>query len=164
MGKSDGTHKKEARALRLFHAIRITSDRLEFATADLLANNGLTIGQFLIMEVLCHNGPMNQTSLATLIGRSGGNVTFIVRNLVKTGLVRQETTVEDRRHRRISMTSEGYDLFMSIYPAFIDIYTQISSAIDAKDQKRLLRTCQSISDAITATRQVDLEADPEHVE
>jgi len=160
MGKSDGTHKKEARALRLFHTIRLTSDRLEFASADLLSKNSLTMGQFLIMEVLCHNGPMNQTSLATLIGRSGGNVTLIVRNLVKSGLVRQETTVEDRRHRRISMTSEGYDLFMSIYPAFIDIYTLISSGIDSKDQKKLLRICQSISDAVVTSQQTVLEEDP----
>ncbi len=144
MAKSGNPPKKEARALRLFHTLRSTADQLESASLSLLSKHGLTLSQFLVMEALAHKGPMNQKSIGAQIGRSGGNITMVIRNLTKGGYVRNERSGADGRQRKISMTSEGYDLFMSVYPAFIDIYVSLFAPLAGKDQKRLAKLCASI--------------------
>jgi len=150
MAKSGNPQKKEARAIRLFHTVRATADQLEAASLSLLSQSGLTLSQFLLMETLAHNGPMNQKSIGLHIGRSGGNITMVVRNLVKAGFVRQERSGSDGRQRKISMTSEGYDLFMSIYPAFIDTYMSIFKSLPGKEQRRLIKLCAAISPSVSA--------------
>jgi MarR family 2-MHQ and catechol resistance regulon transcriptional repressor len=149
MAKSGNLHKKETRVLRLFHTIRSTADQLEAATLSLLSQSSLTLSQFLVMESLAHNGPMNQKTIGTHIGRSGGNITMVIRNLVKAGYVRQERFGADGRQRRISMTSEGYDLFMKVYPVFIVTYINMFKPLVGKDQKRLIKLCASISPNIS---------------
>lgn len=131
--------------MRLFHTMRATSDHIVSASMPLLAQHGLTLSQFLVMEALAHNGPMNQKSIGAQIGRSGGNITMVIRNLVKGGYVRNDRSGADGRQRKINMTSEGYDLFMSVYPSFIDIYVLLFDSIPGKDQKRLAKLCSSIA-------------------
>jgi DNA-binding MarR family transcriptional regulator len=149
MAKSGNPQKKEARVLRLFHKIRSTADQLEAATLPLLSQSGLTLSQFLVMESLAHNGPMNQKTIGMHIGRSSGNITLVIRNQVKAGYVRQERSGVDGRERKISMTSEGYDLFMSVYPSFIDTYLRIFDPLPSKEQKRLIKLCASISPSVS---------------
>jgi len=149
MAKSGNPQKKEARAIRLFHTVRSTADQLEAATLPLLSQSGLTLSQFLLMESLAHNGPMNQKTIGVHIGRSGGNITMVVRNLVKAGYVRQERSGSDGRQRKISMTSEGYDLFMSIYPSFIDTYLNIFKPLAGKEQRKLIKLCATISPSVS---------------
>jgi len=157
MAKSANPQKKESRVIRLFHTIRSTADQLEAASLPLLNKSGLTLSQFLVMESLAHNGPMNQKTIGTHIGRSGGNVTMVIRNLVKAGYVRQERSGADGRQRKISMTSEGYDLFMSIYPYFVDTYLNIFKPLAGKDQKRLIRLCASISPSVSVEGLDDMD-------
>ena len=145
MAKSGNTRKKETRILRLFHSIRSAANHLESASSRLLIRSGLTLSQFLVMEALAHHGPQNQKSIGDLIGRSGGNITLIIRNLVKGGYVRQERSGSDGRQRKIQMTSEGYDLFMSIYPDFIETYVEVFNPLEGKDQKRLIKFCATIT-------------------
>ena len=74
---------------------------------------------------------------------------MVIRNLVKAGYVRQERFGADGRQRRISMTSEGYDLFMKVYPVFIVTYINMFKPLVGKDQKRLIKLCASISPNIS---------------
>lgn len=159
MAKSGNPPKKEARALRLFHTVRSTADQLVSASMPLLTQHGLTLSQFLVMEALAHKGPMNQKAIGAQIGRSGGNITMVIRNLVKGGYVRNDRFNADGRQRKISMTSEGYDLFMSVYPEFIDIYVDFFSPIPGKEQKRLTKLCSSIAPSSLAD-EVDEDDDP----
>ncbi len=160
MAKSSSSHKKDQRALKLFHGIREAADALASALQPLLASHKVSLSQFLAMEALCHAGPMNQKQLGAKIGRSGGNVTLVVRNLVKGGWVRQEVEGEDRRYKKVSMTSEGYTLFMAIYPDFIAMNVQIASILDGKDQKKLIRLCRSLK-GYADSPQDELELDEE---
>lgn len=157
MAKLGNPHKKETRVLRLFHTIRSTADQLDAAALSLLSQSGLTLSQFLVLESLAHSGPMNQKTIGTHIGRSGGNITMVIRNLVKAGYVRQERSGTDGRQRKISMTSEGYVIFMAIYPIFISTYVTIFKSLVGKDQKRLIKLCTSISPTISVNELADDE-------
>src|SRR5437868_4309968 len=62
-----------------------------------LAAVGLTEGQFGVLEMLLHLGPLSQREIGRKQFRSGGNVTVVVDNLEKRGLVHRERDRDDRR-------------------------------------------------------------------
>src|SRR5687767_7844207 len=61
------------------------------------AGEGLTETQFGVLEALYHLGPMCQRDVGRKVLKSCGNVTFVLDNLARAGLVRRQPSVEDRR-------------------------------------------------------------------
>ncbi|MDD3799328.1 MAG: MarR family transcriptional regulator, partial [Novosphingobium sp.] len=55
-----------------------------------LADEDLTQSQFGVLEMLFHLGPLSQGSIGQKLLKSGGNVTLVLDNLQKRGLVRRE--------------------------------------------------------------------------
>ena len=51
-----------------------------------LADSGLTLTQFAVLEALYHLGPMSLTDIAQKVLTTGGNLTMVVGNLGKAGL------------------------------------------------------------------------------
>jgi MarR family 2-MHQ and catechol resistance regulon transcriptional repressor len=64
----------------------------------------LTISQFGVLETLYHLGAMCQTEIGSKLLRSGGNITLVIDNLEKQGLVRRQRDTEDRRLVNIHLT------------------------------------------------------------
>ena len=72
---------------------------------------GLTISQFGVLEALHHKGPLCQRDIAVKILKSTGNITLVIDNLEKQGLVTRERTSEDRRYLTIRLTGQGADTY-----------------------------------------------------
>ena len=72
------------RALDAFIELVRASGSVVARTSRHLATEGLTVGQFGILETLWHLGPLHQCELAKKHLQSGGNVTMIVDNLGKS--------------------------------------------------------------------------------
>jgi MarR family 2-MHQ and catechol resistance regulon transcriptional repressor len=81
-----------------------------------LDDDGLTVSQFGVLEALFHLGPLSQRELAQKILKSGGNVTMVIDNLEKRGLVKRQRDEKDRRLYRISLTPQGSKLIKSLFP------------------------------------------------
>src|SRR5882762_5072328 len=71
---------------------------------------GLTESQFGVIEALFHLGPLPQGELCRKILRSGSNVTTVVDNLERDGLVRRERDETDRRIQVVHLTDAGREL------------------------------------------------------
>ena len=88
-----GTHYKgaeqEERALNVFIKLMRASESLTSRINRHLISRNITVSQFGILETLYHLGPLNQCDIARKILRSGGNITFVIDNLEKSGLVRR---------------------------------------------------------------------------
>src|SRR5258705_13348158 len=67
----------------------------------------LTVGQFGTLEALLHLGPLCQRDLGRKLLRSGGNITVVVGNLARRGLVRRERRADDRRFITVTLTDKG---------------------------------------------------------
>ena len=77
---------------------------------------GLTITQFGVLEALHHLGPMCPSTIAGKVLKSAGNLTLVVDNLVKAGLVRRERNPDDRRFLTVHLTGKGRRFIADLFP------------------------------------------------
>ncbi len=85
-----------------------------------LAKEGLTASQFSTLKVLKYRGAIPQKDIATYLLKTGGNVTVVVDNLEKQGLVRRDRHLKDRRLVLVSLSKSGEALFDSVYPDHLE--------------------------------------------
>ena len=109
-----------------------------------MSAGGLTISQFGVLEALHHKGPLCQRDIAAKILKSTGNITLVVDNLEKQGLVKRERTSEDRRYLTVRLTGKGEALIGTV---FADVEAAIiteMSALAADEQEILGRLCKKL--------------------
>lgn len=94
----------------------------------------LTVSQFAILEALYHLGPMAQKELARKILKSAGNITTVINNLEKDGLVIRSVNDEDKRFLTIRLTKKGRLLIKKIFPAHAEILVQRMSILSEDEQ------------------------------
>lgn len=76
---------------------------------------GLTMNQFEMLEVLYHRGDLQIGAITKLIMSTPGNVTVVVKNLLRDGLVQTLPSPEDSRVRIVSITEAGKSLIGGMF-------------------------------------------------
>ena len=102
-----------------------------------LQTAGLTVSQFGILEALYHLGPMVQKELAEKILKSPGNITMVLNNLEKRGLIVREKSPADRRASVITATANGLHLIDTIFPAHAARITEAMARLSGQEQEEL---------------------------
>ncbi|MDP3829977.1 MAG: MarR family transcriptional regulator [Ignavibacteriaceae bacterium] len=98
---------------------------------------GLTEPQFGALECLGHLGPMTIGTLCSKQLVSGGNMTLVVDNLEKEGLVERIHSKEDRRTIIVQLTTKGQELFEKIFVQHAARIKELVSVLDVKEQEQL---------------------------
>ena len=141
--KYEGT-KEEKRALnafiKLIRAGQSLSGRVEAHFSEL----GLTVSQFGVLEALVHLGPLNQKSLAAKILKSTGNITMVIDNLEKRGLVKRTRDEKDRRHYSVAITNKGSGVITSFFPKHVARIVEEMSVLSGAEQDALGRLCRKV--------------------
>jgi MarR family 2-MHQ and catechol resistance regulon transcriptional repressor len=136
--------KEETRALnafiKLMRAAQSVSGRVEAHLSEL----GLTVSQFGVLEALFHLGPLNQKSLAVKILKSTGNITMVVDNLEKRGLVKRTRDEKDRRNYSVAITPKGTSLIASFFPRHVERIVEEMSVLSGDEQDTLSSLCKKI--------------------
>jgi len=112
----------------------------ETVSADVhreIAEAGLSISQFGILEALYHLGPMSQKEIGRKILKSAGNITMVIDNLEKLGLVVRSRRSEDRRSYSVCLTQKGEEMIEDIFPAHSRRIAKRMSVLTTKEQKML---------------------------
>ena len=135
-----GTHR-ERTALNAYIKLTRASETIAARLAGALARHGLTIGQLGVLEALLHLGPMCQNELGRKLLRSGGNVTTVLDNVERRGLVRRRRGPEDRRFVTVELTAEGRRFIKGVFPGHAADITRLFSALTAAEQGELARLC-----------------------
>ena len=104
----------------------------------------LTESQLGVLEALFHLGPMPQSELCRKILRSGSNVTTVVDNLERAGLVRRAADDGDRRVRLVQLTTEGRRLIERVFPLHAARVTELMGALTRDEQRELGRLCRKL--------------------
>lgn len=102
-----------------------------------LCNSGLTVSQFGILEALYHLGPLCQKDLAHKILKTAGNITTVISNLEKRGLVARKRVSDDRRYYSVALTEAGEELIKDLVPAHQHLITRRMSALTVDEQNSL---------------------------
>ncbi len=104
----------------------------------------LTISQFGVLETLYHLGPMPVGQVAEKILRSNANLTLVVDNLAKRGLVHRERRVSDRRSVEVSLTDEGRALIARLMPDHVARIVHAFAALSPGEQQTLAALCRKL--------------------
>lgn len=144
MHKNYRESKKELRALRTFVKLMRAAETLTARIHRHLSSAGLTLSQFAVLEALYHLGPLSQREIGKKILRSSGNITMVIDNLEKRGLVRRERNEVDRRFFIVHLTDSGYNLIHKISPPHAEVIAKEFSVLTAAEQDTLGSLCKKL--------------------
>lgn len=139
--------EREQRALNAWIALSRAMDSMWDRVHRHLSDFDLTPGQLAVLEALLHLGPLRQNVLAEKVLRTKGNMTLVVDNLEKRGLVSRQREQEDRRCTTISLTSSGRKLIGSVFPKHVAIVVKEMSALTQSEQESLRSICRKLGKA-----------------
>jgi len=144
--KHQGT-PAETRALDTYIKLRRTVNALSLVEGAVMREAGLTESQFGALEALLHLGPLCQRELADKVLKSAGNMTTVVDNLERRGLVERRRDGDDRRVVTVRLTIRGEQLIRGVFPRVVDAIVGAFSVLTAKDQKQLAALCRRLGTA-----------------
>jgi MarR family transcriptional regulator, 2-MHQ and catechol-resistance regulon repressor len=136
--------KDEVRALNAYVKLMRASESMTARIHRHLVPNGLTITQFGTLEALYSLGPLNQKEIARKILKSSGNITLVIDNLEKRGLVKRERSKEDRRSYAVDLTAAGRKLIGTIFPRHAAKILEEMKALTGPEQEELSRLCRKM--------------------
>lgn len=136
--------EREERALDAYVKFVRAYDTLSSELAAALRREGLTTSQLGVLEALLHLGAMVQSELAEKLLTSPSNLTTVLDNLERDGLVRRERSTEDRRRVEVSLTPEGRDLIEDVFPRHAGRIADLMGALEPEEQEQLGGLCRKL--------------------
>jgi MarR family 2-MHQ and catechol resistance regulon transcriptional repressor len=112
-------------------------DTFNHLTAANIRSFDLTPAQFGVVECLGHLGSMLIGELTRKHLVSGGNMTVVVDNLEKEGLVDRTVCKDDRRAFSVQLTPKGKKLFERIFPQHAEYVAKLTSVLSENEQVEL---------------------------
>ncbi|MFZ4620882.1 MAG: MarR family winged helix-turn-helix transcriptional regulator [Bacteroidota bacterium] len=109
--------KKADLALSMWVKLARAADTCANITAKDIDRYGLTTPQFGIIETLGHLGQMKIGEMCSKKLTTGGNMTVVIDNLEKLGLVERIKDNEDRRAYFVRLTKAGEEKFNEMFPS-----------------------------------------------
>ena len=110
---------------------------------------GITESQFGVLEALLHLGPLSQGQLSHKILRSGSNLTTVVDNLERDGLVARVRDEADRRVQIVHLTEKGRCLVARAFPEHVERVAGLMRTLTCDEQRELGRMCRKLGNAAT---------------
>lgn len=141
--RHDGS-RAEQRALDAYVKLHRCTDRLRHRSTRFFARHDLTYSQFATLEALYHLGPLCQRDIAARVLKSDGNLTLVIDNLEKAGLVERHPAPEDRRQKMVDLTDDGRGLIAGIFPEHAARIAESMAVLSAREQEQLARLCRKL--------------------
>jgi MarR family transcriptional regulator, 2-MHQ and catechol-resistance regulon repressor len=144
MGTKYKGSKKTIDALNSYIKLIRSAESLSSKLNLMLSDYGLTESQFGALDSLYHLGPMKQKEIGWKILKSGGNITMVINNLEKRGMVERRKGEKDKRQFIIHLTSKGRKSLSELLPHIVKKIKKHFEILDKDEQKELQRLCKSV--------------------
>jgi len=124
-----------------------TSASFKQAIQRSLKNNkmGVTYEMLQIMSCLWNNEDVNQQELANKTFKDKVSLTYLINNLEKRELVVRQEYAQDRRNKKILLTTKGYELREKLQPLLLEIYTSSSENLETKLLEEMISFLQKVN-------------------
>ena len=140
MKNNDSTY----RALNTYTKLMRAAESVTGRTSRVMTGSDLTISQFGVLEALLHKGTLCQRDIAAKILKSTGNITLVIDNLEKGGLVRRERDNEDRRYLSVHLTEKGKALITRVFADVEAAIVAEMASLSDDEQEILGRLCKKL--------------------
>lgn len=131
--------------LKLVVALSRTTSMLHRATQSELSPYNLTIAQFGVLEALYHLGDMKICEIIDKTLSTSGNMTVVINNLERDGLVSRYTSPEDRRVTKVSLTEKGAGIIADFFPEHVKHLEEQFSTLTASERQTLLKLLKKLN-------------------
>jgi MarR family 2-MHQ and catechol resistance regulon transcriptional repressor len=148
MSRSRYYGDSEERALALWVKLARAYSTFNKGTVQDIRRYGLTQPQFAVLECLGHLGPMMIGELSRKMLVSGGNMTCVVDNLERDGLVERQHDANDRRSVIVALTDKGRALLEELFPQHAAFIANAVSALTPEEQSQLAQLLKKLGTSL----------------
>ena len=141
--KYQGT-QEETCALNAYIKLQRAAEATLFHTTAHLSDFGLSTSQFAVLEALFHLGTLSQRALAEKLLKSTGNISIVLKNMEKRGLIERHRDPDDNRYMQVCITDAGRDLIAGMFTAHVAGIVTEMSILTADEQDELARLCRKL--------------------
>ncbi|GGE31670.1 MarR family winged helix-turn-helix transcriptional regulator [Streptococcus himalayensis] len=106
----------------------------------------LTPTQFSVLETLYSKGNLRIQDLIDKMLATSGNMTVVIKNMVRDGLIFRTCDPKDRRSFLVGLTPEGRKKIEKILPDHIRNVEKALKVLDEKDKEDLIRILKKFKD------------------
>lgn len=117
---------------------------LDKKTSRLVFEEGLTLGQFAVLETLYSKGPQSIGSVRDRILSSVGTIPVIVKNLEQRGLIKRAEHESDKRICILHLTEDGENTIKRVIPKNFDMIRSTFSVLTEDEKRELLKLVKKI--------------------
>jgi len=153
-----GTDPDRSATLQLLIALARAYQAIERGVRPQLAEQGLGMTEFAVLEVLYHKGALPLGEIRDRILVTGATTTYVVKKLEERGLMRRRTGVEDQRVVIGELTSKGRALIDEVFPTHVDRLREVMAGLSVSEKRgatRLLRRLSQHARRTTGERVTD---------
>ena len=136
--------RAEMRTLDTFIKLTRCTNSLLGRLAERNTVGDLTWSQFAVLEALYHLGHMTQGEISAKVLKSGSNMTTVIDNLERDGLVRRERDADDRRVIHVHLTEAGSEKIEAVLPGHISALVDEFKVLSASEQETLGELCKKL--------------------
>ena len=136
--------EEERTALNAFIKLTRAAESVSVRINSDLHRYNLTVSQFGVIEALYHLGPLQPGELAAKILKSSGNMTTVIDNLEKRGLVHRHRRDDDRRRVDILLSDEGKRVVAEMLPDHVTGIVAAFKVLSEEEQLQLQSLCKKL--------------------
>ncbi len=107
----------------------------------------LTMNQFQVLEVLYHRGDLSIGAITKLTMGTPGNITVVVKNLKRDGLVNSVPDSRDKRSSILSITKKGKDIIEQLFPQHAKNLQSYFEVLDDDEMENLFSLLRKLHKA-----------------
>lgn len=151
------TRNAEDPALRTWIVLARAYHTIVRAVSRDVSRYRLTLGQFAVMEALYHKGALPLGRVGSLLLVTAGNITYVVDQLERRGLVRRERRHGDRRVVYAALTAKGRAFIDEIFPPHARYVAELFDTLPPDEQNQLRRLLKKLGFAVAALEEESAE-------
>jgi MarR family transcriptional regulator, 2-MHQ and catechol-resistance regulon repressor len=136
--------RAEVRALDAWIKLNRAVESVAGSLRKAIEAAGLTMGQFGVLEALTYVGPLTPSEIARRVLRSQANITTVLDNLEREGLVERKRSTADRRVVTVHATASGRRQIERVMPAHVRGIKDALSALSPREQESLAALCKKL--------------------
>lgn len=124
-------------ALHSLVILHRASDTIYKQEIETIKKHNLTIGQFGVLEVLYNKGPLRIQELIDKLLSTSGNMTVVIRNMIRDGYILRIPDCRDKRACLIHLTDLGRQRIEAILPEHYENIGRIFDSLSLEEQDTL---------------------------
>lgn len=111
---------------------------VDLNTGMAIRESGLTITQFGILDVLYCIGDMTINQLKEKILATSGNMTVVLKNMERDGLIDRNVCAHDKRSFKFTITPLGRKKFEEVLPKHREVLENVYSIYTEEEREQLI--------------------------